>query len=94
MRASIRHAGLSEVSIADIEAAPKYFRVTTVQNPLHLVDRGSEQVLAYCAAANIRFIPWFGGRGRTHSTWGTCRSHREGARRDDGPSRPRMVAQP
>jgi len=55
----IRHAGLSEVSIADIEAARQVFPVTTVQNRYNLVDRGSEQVLAYCAAANIGFIPWF-----------------------------------
>src|SRR6266851_267440 len=55
----IRHAGLSEVSVADIEAARQVFPVTTVQNRYNLVDRGSEQVLAYCAAANIGFIPWF-----------------------------------
>jgi pyridoxine 4-dehydrogenase len=55
----IRHAGLSEVSITDIEAARKIFPVTTVQNRYNLVDRGSEQVLAYCAANDIGFIPWF-----------------------------------
>ena len=31
----------------------------TVQNRYNLVDRGSEQVLAYCDANNIGFIPWF-----------------------------------
>jgi len=55
----IRHAGLSEVSVADIEAARKVFPVATVQNRYNLVDRGSEDVLAYCAAHGIGFIPWF-----------------------------------
>ncbi len=35
------------------------FPVATVQNRYNLVDRGSEQVLAYCDANNIGFIPWF-----------------------------------
>jgi aryl-alcohol dehydrogenase-like predicted oxidoreductase len=55
----IRHAGLSEVSVADIEAASKVFRVATVQNRYNLVDRGSEDVLDHCAAHGIGFIPWF-----------------------------------
>jgi pyridoxine 4-dehydrogenase len=55
----IRHAGLSEVSVADIEAARRVFPVATVQNRYNLVDRGSEPVLAYCDANNIGFIPWF-----------------------------------
>jgi pyridoxine 4-dehydrogenase len=55
----IRLAGLSEVSVADIEAAERVFPVATVQNRYNLVDRGSEEVLAYCAASNIGFIPWF-----------------------------------
>ncbi len=55
----IRHAGLSEVSVADIEAASKVFPVATVQNRYNLVDRGSEDVLEYCEANGIGFIPWF-----------------------------------
>jgi len=55
----IRHAGLSEVSVADIEAASKVFQVATVQNRFNLVDRASEDVLDYCAAHRIGFIPWF-----------------------------------
>jgi pyridoxine 4-dehydrogenase len=55
----IRHAGLSEVSIAEIEAASKVFEVATVQNRYNLVDRGSEAVLDYCAKHNIGFIPWY-----------------------------------
>ena len=55
----IRHVGLSEVSVADIEAASRVFDVATVQNRYNLVDRGSEDVLDYCEAHGIGFIPWF-----------------------------------
>jgi aryl-alcohol dehydrogenase-like predicted oxidoreductase len=55
----IRHAGLSEVSVADIEAAQRIFPVATVQNLYNLTDRHNEKVLAYCAANQIGFIPWF-----------------------------------
>jgi len=55
----IRHAGLSNVSVADIEAASKLFKVATVQNRYSLVDRTSEDVLAYCETHKIGFIPWF-----------------------------------
>lgn len=55
----IRHAGLSEVSVSDIEAASKYFKVATVQNRYNLVDRTSEDVLDYAAKHNIGFIPWY-----------------------------------
>ncbi|MBC6982932.1 aldo/keto reductase [Caulobacter sp. 17J80-11] len=55
----IRHAGLSEVSVEEIEAARKVFPVATVQNRYNLVDRGSEDVLDYCEAQDIGFIPWF-----------------------------------
>jgi aryl-alcohol dehydrogenase-like predicted oxidoreductase len=55
----IRHLGLSEVSVEEIEAASKHFRVATVQNRYNLIDRGSEDVLDYCAARQIGFIPWF-----------------------------------
>src|SRR5262245_41309134 len=54
----IRYAGLSNVSIAEIEAASKVFRVATVQNRYNLVDRGSEDVLDYCEKHGIGFIPW------------------------------------
>lgn len=55
----IRHAGLSEVSVADIEAARKVFPVATVQNHYNLVNRQYEDVLDYCEANGIGFIPWY-----------------------------------
>jgi pyridoxine 4-dehydrogenase len=54
----IRHVGLSEVSVAEIEVAQKHFPVTTVQNRYNLINRKSEDVLAYCEKHGIGFIPW------------------------------------
>jgi aryl-alcohol dehydrogenase-like predicted oxidoreductase len=55
----IAHAGLSEVSVADIKAAQKVFPVATVQNLYNLASRQSEDVLNHCEANNIGFIPWY-----------------------------------
>ena len=55
----IRHAGLSEVTIDQIEAAQKHFRVATVQNGYHVIDRKSEDVVDYCERAGIPFIAYF-----------------------------------
>ena len=55
----IRHAGLSEVSVEDIEAARRHFPVATVQNLYNLGNRQSEAVLEYCEKHDIGFIPWF-----------------------------------
>lgn len=54
----IRHAGLSEVGVADIEEAGRHFPVATVQNRYNLADRGHEAVLAHCESRGIGFIPW------------------------------------
>jgi pyridoxine 4-dehydrogenase len=55
----IRFAGLSEVSVEDIKAASKYFKVATVQNRYNFADRASEDVLQYCEEHGIGFIPWY-----------------------------------
>lgn len=55
----IHHAGLSEVSVDDIKSAQKHFKVATVQNLYNLANRQSEDVLDYCEAHGIGFIPWF-----------------------------------
>lgn len=55
----IRHVGLSEVNVEEIEAAQKHFPVVSVQNLYNLVTRQSEAVLDYCERENIGFIPWF-----------------------------------
>jgi len=55
----IRHLGLSEVSVEEIEAASERFEVATVQNLYNLTNRASEDVLEHCEANGIGFIPWF-----------------------------------
>jgi pyridoxine 4-dehydrogenase len=51
-------AGLSEASVAEIEAAAKVFPVATVQNRYNFLDRASEAVLNHCEKDGIGFIPW------------------------------------
>jgi len=55
----IRHVGLSEVSVEEIKAAEKHFKVASVQNLFNLTYRRTEDVLDYCEKNNIAFIPWF-----------------------------------
>ncbi len=55
----INHVGLSEVKVEEIEAARRHFTVATVQNLYNLVNRQSEDVLAFCENESIGFIPWF-----------------------------------
>jgi aryl-alcohol dehydrogenase-like predicted oxidoreductase len=55
----IRHLGLSEVSVDDIEAAREVIDVVSVQNLYNLGNRQSEDVLQHCEAEGIAFIPWF-----------------------------------
>ena len=54
----IRHVGLSQVSVAEIDAAARSFPVATVQNRYNLTDRSDEAVLDHCARAGIGFVPW------------------------------------
>lgn len=55
----IRHVGLSEVNVEEIEAARRHFPVATVQNLYNLANRQSEAVVDYCDAQGIGFIPWY-----------------------------------
>ncbi len=55
----IRHIGLSEVNVPQIQQARKIVEVVSVQNRYSLADRGSEDVLEYCEREKIGFIPWF-----------------------------------
>jgi pyridoxine 4-dehydrogenase len=55
----VRHVGLSQVSIEEIEAARAVVPIVSVQNLYNLGDRSSEDVLAFCEAEGLGFIPWF-----------------------------------
>ncbi len=54
----IRHIGLSEVKVPEIEQARKVCEIVSVQNKYNLGDRTHEDVLEYCEAHRIAFIPW------------------------------------
>jgi pyridoxine 4-dehydrogenase len=55
----IRHVGVSNVSLAELEQARAIVEVVTVQNRYNVTDRHSEDVLEACEEAGIGFIPWF-----------------------------------
>ena len=55
----IRHIGLSEVTVAEIEHARGLVDVVSVQNEYNLANRKSEEVLDYCTKNSLGFIPWF-----------------------------------
>jgi pyridoxine 4-dehydrogenase len=55
----IRHVGLSEVKVHEIEQARKVVKIVSVQNKYNLSDRDHEDVLEYCTKEGIAFIPWF-----------------------------------
>lgn len=55
----IRHIGLSNVSVEQIDAVRRLTTIVSVQNLYNLADRDSEDVLEYCTRENIGFIPWF-----------------------------------
>jgi aryl-alcohol dehydrogenase-like predicted oxidoreductase len=55
----IRHIGLSEVSIEEVEAASQVATIVSVQNLFNLSDRSAEPLLDYATERGIAFIPWF-----------------------------------
>ncbi|MGK5676663.1 aldo/keto reductase [Micromonospora sp. URMC 106] len=55
----IRHIGLSEVTVEEIEAARKITPIVSVQNLYNLADRSAEAVLDHCERNDLAFIPWF-----------------------------------
>jgi aryl-alcohol dehydrogenase-like predicted oxidoreductase len=54
----IRHIGLSEVKVPEIEQARKVCKIVSVQNQYNMTDRKHEDVLDYCTKEGIAFIPW------------------------------------
>lgn len=55
----IRHIGLSEVSVKEIEQARKIVPIVSVQNLYNFGNRQSEAVLDHCTKHHLAFIPWF-----------------------------------
>jgi aryl-alcohol dehydrogenase-like predicted oxidoreductase len=55
----IRHIGLSEVSVDQVEAASRIAPIATVQNLYNLADRSAESLLGWSEEHGVGFIPWF-----------------------------------
>jgi aryl-alcohol dehydrogenase-like predicted oxidoreductase len=55
----IRHIGLSNVEVEEIERAQQIAPIVSVQNHYNVSDRASEDVLRFCEAAEIAFLPYF-----------------------------------
>jgi aryl-alcohol dehydrogenase-like predicted oxidoreductase len=55
----VRHIGLSEVSVDQLEHARTIVDLVSVQNRYNLTDRGSEAVLDVCEREGLGFQPWF-----------------------------------
>jgi pyridoxine 4-dehydrogenase len=77
----VRHVGLSEVRVDQVEAARRIVPVASVQNRYSLADRAWEQVVDHCEREGIAFLPWFPlGAGRLAEAGGAlvevARRHR------------------
>jgi aryl-alcohol dehydrogenase-like predicted oxidoreductase len=55
----VRHIGLSEVSVEQLERARKVAPIATVQNRYNVADREHDAVLDHCEVNGIGFIPWY-----------------------------------
>ena len=62
-RGAIRHVGVSEVSVDQIERARTVVPITAVQNHYNLSERRHEDVVDYCEREGIVFVPYFPLRG-------------------------------
>jgi pyridoxine 4-dehydrogenase len=65
----IRHIGVSNVTVPELERARRLVKVVSVQNRYNVADRSSQDVLAVCEREGLAFIPWSplvqGDRDRT-----------------------------
>jgi pyridoxine 4-dehydrogenase len=59
----IRHVGISEVGVEEIERARAVVPITAVQNRYNLGDREHDEVIDHCAAQGIVFVPYYPLRG-------------------------------
>jgi pyridoxine 4-dehydrogenase len=62
-RGAIRHVGLSEVSVEQIEQARQIVAIAAVQNRYNLADRGHDDVVDFCERERIAFVPYYPLRG-------------------------------
>ena len=55
----IRHVGVSNVTVEELERAQQIVEVVSVQNHYNVSDRASEDVLRFCEEAGLAFLPYF-----------------------------------
>ena len=55
----IRHVGISNVSVKQLEQARRICPIVSVQNEYNIEDRSAESVLKACEKAAIAFLPWY-----------------------------------
>jgi len=55
----VRHVGLSEVSVGEIERARKIVPIVSVQNRYSPTDRQHESVLDHAEREKMAFLPWY-----------------------------------
>ncbi|MGQ0654687.1 MAG: aldo/keto reductase [Betaproteobacteria bacterium] len=55
----VRHLGVSNFNVRQLERARKVATIVSVQNRYSLADRGSEEVLSHCEKLGIAFLPWY-----------------------------------
>jgi len=62
-RGAIRHVGVSDVSVEQIERARRVVEIAAVQNRYNLADRGHDDVVDFCERERIAFVPYYPLRG-------------------------------
>jgi len=62
-RGDIRHVGISDVGVDEIERARRIVPIAAVQNRYNLADRRHDDVVDYCEREGIGFVPYFPLRG-------------------------------
>jgi aryl-alcohol dehydrogenase-like predicted oxidoreductase len=62
-RGAIRHVGVSEVSVEQIERARRVVAIAAVQNRYNLAERDHDDVVDFCEREGIGFVPYFPLRG-------------------------------
>jgi pyridoxine 4-dehydrogenase len=55
----IRHIGVSNFSVAELERVAGIAKIVSVQNRYNITDRRSDDVIAYCEHRKMAFIPWY-----------------------------------
>ena len=71
----IRHVGLSQVNVEQIERARRIVPITAVQSHYNLAERAWDPVVDYCTREGIVFVPYFPLRGDHPALAGTARRH-------------------